>query len=139
MDAGRVLLVRRAYRESPWHDSWCAPGGFCEVGEHPIETAEREVREETGHEVEVVRYLGTWVDLYADDPVTDPDADVINVAYYLAAPLASAPGPIDPTEVSDVDWFAWDELPRDLAPPVTLARVLEVARAKPGELADRPR
>ena len=43
----------------------------------------REVLEETGLDVEVGDYLGTWVDAYADDP-DDPDAGVINVAYYTA-------------------------------------------------------
>ena len=50
VDGDKVLLARRAY--APWKDGWGAPGGFCEVGEHPIETAEREVLEETGLRVE---------------------------------------------------------------------------------------
>jgi 8-oxo-dGTP pyrophosphatase MutT (NUDIX family) len=93
------------------------------------------VREETGYEVDVLRYLGTWIDVYADDPTT-PNAGVINVAYYLAELRPEEPGPVDPAEVSELDWFAWDELPAGLAPPGTLARVLEVAHA-PHELADR--
>lgn len=95
------------------------------------------MREETGYEVEVLRYLGTWIDVYADDSA-EPDAGVINVAYYLATPRPTEPGRIDPAEVSELDWFAPDELPADLAPPVTLAHVLEVARA-PSDLADRRR
>jgi ADP-ribose pyrophosphatase YjhB (NUDIX family) len=125
-DEGRVLLGRRAH--APWLGRWGSPGGFCELGEHPAETVVREVREETGLEVEIAVYLGTWVDVYADDP-EEPDAGVINVAYYTASLTAGGSGALDPAEVSEIGWFGWDELPRDLAPPGTLEAVLTVARA----------
>ena len=137
VDEGRVLLGQRAH--SPWYGLWGSPGGFCEYGEHPAETVVREVREETGLEVEVVEYLGTWVDVYADDP-EEPDAGVINVAYYRAVPTARGSGALDPAEVSEVGWFAWDELPADLAPPDTLEAALAAAQAaitSPGR--NRPR
>jgi ADP-ribose pyrophosphatase YjhB (NUDIX family) len=121
----RVLLVKRAH--APWEHAWCAPGGFCEAGEHPLETVEREVLEETGYRVEAHRYLGVWVDAYADEPA-EADATVINVAYYLAAPADTGGAPVDPAEVSDVAWFAWDELPAELAPPGRLEAVLAAAR-----------
>ena len=124
VDEGHVLLGRRAH--VPWLGLWGSPGGFCELGEHPAETVVREVREETGLEVEVVHYLGTWVDVYADDP-EEPDAGVINVTYYTALPTGGS-GALDPAEVSEIAWFAWDEVPGDLAPPATLDAVLAVAR-----------
>ncbi len=123
---GRVLVGRRAH--APWFGLWGSPGGFCELGEHPAETVVREVREETGIEVEVTGYLDTWVDVYADDP-SEPDAGVINVAYYTAVPIGPRLGQVDPAEVSEVAWFGWDELPTDLAPPGTLRAVLGAARA----------
>lgn len=126
VDDGRVLLGRRAH--GPWQGSWGSPGGFCEAGEHPIETVVREVREETGYAVEVAGYLGTWVSAYADDPA-EPDAAVINVAYYTAILAQSERGTPDSDEVSEVAWFGWDELPQDLAPPKTLDAVLAAARA----------
>ena len=119
-----VLLTRRAY--APWKDAWCSPGGFCELGEHPLETVEREVLEETGLRVEVTGYIGVWVDGYADDPAND--SDVINVGYYLAAPLERT-GSFDTREVSEIRWFGWDELPAELAPPGTLRAVLAAVRA----------
>lgn len=135
----RVLLVRRAH--APWHDAWCSPGGFCDLGEHPIETVEREVREEAGRRVEVIAYLGVWVSKYADEP-GDEDADVINVAYYLAAPVDGTQTAVDSTEVSEVAWFGWDALPTRLAPPGTLEEILRVARdlvaGRRAPLGDRP-
>ncbi|MBM2823404.1 MAG: hydrolase [Thermoleophilia bacterium] len=127
VDQGKVLLVRRGYAGSPWHGAWCAPGGFCELGEHPIETAEREVREETGLRVVVTGYIGVWVDEYTDEP-GQGDAEVINVAYYHAAPTDEREGPVDANEVSEIRWFDWDHVPNDLAPPGTLTVVLTAAR-----------
>jgi len=136
VDGGRVLLTRRAY--APWEGGWCSPGGFCERGEHPIETVEREVLEETGLRVKVSGYLGVWVDDYADASAV-PEVDVINVAYYLAELVGGDEGDFDPAEVSELRWFAWDALPADLAPPGTLAAVLAAARGAGGSpVLDRP-
>jgi 8-oxo-dGTP diphosphatase len=129
VDGGKVLLVRRAY--APWQGAWSSPGGFCEVGEHPIETVVREVFEETGLRVAVTGYIGVWVDGYADEP--DDDADVINVAYYHAVLAGLDSGSFDEAEVSEVGWFGWDELPIELAPPGTLASVLAAARRAHGD------
>ncbi len=135
VDHEQVLLARRSY--APWKDAWGSPGGFCERGEHPIETVEREVLEETGLRVHVTGYLGVWVDEYAD-AVGVEDNDVINVAYYLAAPIGGDESNFDPAEVSEVAWFPLDSLPAELAPPRTLERVLEALRSGSAPILDRP-
>jgi len=134
LEGGKVLLARRAY--APWKDGWGSPGGFCEVGEHPIETVEREVLEETGLRVKVDAYIGVWVDTYADDP-GEPGATMINVAYYTATSMGGDESAFDRAEVSELRWFGWDELPPDLAPPGTLEAVLAAVRSG-GALPDRP-
>jgi len=95
----------------------------------------REVLEETGLHAEIGDYVGTWVDVYSDDP-RDPDAGVINVAYYTATLASDEPARIDPAEVSEIGWFPFDELPDELAPPGTLEAVLAAVRS-PGR--SRPR
>jgi 8-oxo-dGTP diphosphatase len=52
---GQVLLVRRTM--TPGQGKWTIPGGFVEFDEDPREAVVREVWEETGYPVEVVRLL----------------------------------------------------------------------------------
>lgn len=55
--AGRVLLVQRA--NEPSRGLWSIPGGRIEPGESARAAAAREVREETGLEIEVGELLMT--------------------------------------------------------------------------------
>ena len=126
-DGARVLLARRGH--SPWFGGWGSPGGFCEAGEHPVDTAIREVLEETGLHVEIIGYLGVWVDEYSDTPGVDGN-ETINVGYYVARPVGDADdlSRFDPAEVSELAWFPLDDLPEPLAPPFTLAAVFDALR-----------
>lgn len=54
--ASRLLLIRRARPPSP--GLWSIPGGRCEAGESAAAACVREVAEETGLIVEVVRLAG---------------------------------------------------------------------------------
>ena len=54
-DLNRILLERRS--DCGW---WGLPGGSLEVGETIIQTAMREVKEETGLEVEILRLVGVY-------------------------------------------------------------------------------
>ena len=54
-DDGRVLLAHR--RDIDW---WNLPGGGMEIGETVEEAVRREVREETGLEVQVERLVGVY-------------------------------------------------------------------------------
>jgi 8-oxo-dGTP diphosphatase len=100
---GKVLLVRR--KIEPFRGYWDIPGGFCEVDEHPTETAQREVREETGLEIELTGLLGLWMDDYEGNMT-------LNV-YYLARPLTRRLQVGD--DADGAAWFAPDSLPQNIA------------------------
>lgn len=54
-DAGQVLLLRHRFRES---QAWELPGGFLPRSERPEEALRRELREETGLEIDVGPLIG---------------------------------------------------------------------------------
>ncbi|WP_326568049.1 NUDIX domain-containing protein [Amycolatopsis rhabdoformis] len=56
-DQGRVLLIHKID-----NDLWALPGGGHDVGERITDTAVREVKEETGVDVKIVRLVGTYTD-----------------------------------------------------------------------------
>jgi ADP-ribose pyrophosphatase YjhB (NUDIX family) len=100
---GKVLLVRRTVE--PFLGYWDIPGGFCEVDEHPLQTAIREVREETGLEIELTGLLGLWLDEYVEHTT-------LNI-YYLARPLSRRIRAGD--DADGAAWFAPNALPRRIA------------------------
>src|SRR5690348_18508583 len=73
----KLLLVRRQH--DPWFGAWCAPSGFCDGGEHPIHTAEREAFEEAGLRIRVTGFLGVWVGTYGN-PVQARESEWVSVA-----------------------------------------------------------
>ncbi|GAC1445733.1 MAG: hypothetical protein NVSMB52_08010 [Chloroflexota bacterium] len=50
-DRDELLLMRHRFRES---DGWQFPGGYVRRGEQPEAALQRELREETGYEVEIL-------------------------------------------------------------------------------------
>ncbi len=124
---GKLLLTRRAIE--PWLGLWCAPSGFCDGAEHPIDAAEREAFEEAGMRVRVTGYLGVWIAEYAPATSAGDDAEHVAVAYYHAVPAGPAAANHDSVEVAELAWFAPGDLPRELAPPENGTRVLGAWRA----------
>jgi len=124
-DQGRLLLARRAFE--PDRGKWDLPGGFLEEGEHPLDALRRELREETGLEVEPLDFVGAWIDRYgqADDaPAT------LNL-YWTVRVVAGEPEPAD--DVAELRWFHPDKLPP--ASEVAFRTVVEVLRAWQGSVA----
>jgi thiamine-phosphate pyrophosphorylase len=70
---GDLLLVRRRY--APKTGDWCLPAGFIEVDESPAESAVREVKEETGLDVEITGLLDSWASN------EDPRTPVVSFAF----------------------------------------------------------
>jgi 8-oxo-dGTP diphosphatase len=75
-EAGRVLLVRASAR-SVRPGTWFLPGGGIDHGEHPADAVVREVAEETGLAVEIVRVRDVTAELVARPPYLEHTDGVI--------------------------------------------------------------
>lgn len=99
-DGDTLLLARRA--GDPGKGLWDLLGGFMDEGEDPLETLRRELREETGCDVEVGEFLGGLPDRYGDDGIW-------TINFYWEATLVGEPQAAD--DVAELVWFPRDELP----------------------------
>jgi 8-oxo-dGTP diphosphatase len=102
---GRLLLALRAV--APAKGRWDLPGGFLQAGETAEACLHREIREETGLEVRVVRYLGSFADQYG--PRRQP---TLNLAFVVAIIQGQ---PHAASDVAELRWFSPGEIPRPLA------------------------
>ena len=71
---GKVLLAKRSI--NPFKGHYDVIGGFLREGEQPENTVKREVREETGSEVEIFELLGMYTDKYGES-----GDHVLNIQY----------------------------------------------------------
>ncbi len=96
---GRVVLIRRAIE--PGKGQWVIPGGFVDRGE-PVERAViREVKEETGLDIEPNGLVGLY----------SYPTETVAVAVYRARILSGLLTALD--ETSEAGWFAENEIPWD--------------------------
>jgi 8-oxo-dGTP diphosphatase len=124
VDDGRVLLTRRGL--DPFKGFWDIPGGFLDEGEDPLDGLRRELREETGLEVEPERFLGIWVDRYGGDSTAEATLNL----YWTARVVGGEAAPAD--DVSELGWFDRDALPaRDELAFENVPLVLEAWRDGP--------
>lgn len=94
-----VLLVRRA--NPPEAGRWSFPGGRVEPGERMADAAAREVREETGLDVEISRPLD-WVERIG------PDHHFVIVDFAATVSERQTPTPGD--DAADARWVHLDEI-----------------------------
>ena len=107
---GRILLQQRSD-----NGLWGLPGGSVEIGESVRDAIVREVREETGLTVEVVRLIGVY---------SDPTVQIVryadgNVVHYISSVFACRilAGTLQTCdETLDLQFFDPANLPEDLVP-----------------------
>ena len=100
-DRKRVLLVRQ-YRLPAQRSLWELPAGSVDPGEKPLQTAKRELKEETGY------HAKTWKKLISFFP--SPGFLTEKMTIFLATDLtAGAPSPMDDERI-ETRWFSAKEI-----------------------------
>lgn len=99
----KILLTRRSD-----NGEWCLPGGGLDAGESAEEACIREVWEETGLTVEVVRLIGIYTTPHRIIVYKDGNRfQYISFSFEVKI-VAGAPGLSD--EVTEVGFFTLDEI-----------------------------
>jgi len=119
-----VLLVKR--EEEPSKGLWSIPGGLVELGESVEDACRREVKEETGIDIQIEKLLDVASSIIRDGQGRIRFHYVLT--FFLARPLTIAAAPH--SDVSEVRWVRLDELQsyqmakaaRDLLPRVGAAK-----------------
>ena len=93
----KILLIRRG--GFPYKGSWAMPGGFCRKGEDVIDSARRELCEETGIDDAYVKLVGVY-----GEPGRDPRGWVIS-STYMALMNARACRLKAGDDAQDARWF----------------------------------
>lgn len=97
----KVLLIQRG--RDPYKGQWAFPGGFLNMDETAEVGALRELKEETGLELDHVRQFHTFTRLDRD-----PRGRTISIAYYELIDCQKVVGGDD---AACARWFSLDDLP----------------------------
>jgi ADP-ribose pyrophosphatase YjhB (NUDIX family) len=98
---GRYLLARR--RDIGW---WHLVGGGLEYGETIQQGLLREVREEIGVSIDILRLVGVYA---------KPQKQEVVLTFLCSLPADTAE-PKTSEEIVEIGWFATDQLPQPLLP-----------------------
>ncbi|PWR05064.1 NUDIX hydrolase [Micromonospora acroterricola] len=132
-DTGRVLLCRQGRGER----RYALPGGRLRPAESPVRAALRDIRAETGWEIELVDLVGVYhlTGPAATTPAgrAGPLPDVL--VHVFRARAAEARPTADPPPGCRLSWHAPGQLPEAVT-PLTRAAVTDAAAGRSGVLRD---
>ena len=96
---GKYLLVQEAKEKC--RGKWNTPAGHLDPNETIFEGAKREIREESGYEVELtgLANIGNRV---------LPDNEFVGIIF--SAKITGGELRLDPSEILDAKWFTYDEI-----------------------------
>ena len=125
---GQILLSRWVDPHDPARKLWSIPGGGIHHGEDPYDAAVREVREETGYEIEIDELLGIHTRVTPAPPSAGEQAEFHSLRIFYAAHVVG--GELRDETAGSSDRAAWvdltkvTDLPRDERVDIAIALTL---------------
>ncbi|YAL83034.1 NUDIX hydrolase [Dermacoccaceae bacterium W4C1] len=111
----RVLVLRQLHRTG-----WSLPGGLLDRGEDPAQAVTREVREETGLEIDPGDVRAT---------VVSPQLRHVDVIFVVDCDELPQIHPA--SEATSADWFALEDIPSPDQPTRRILRAVQATRQVP--------
>jgi ADP-ribose pyrophosphatase YjhB (NUDIX family) len=105
--SGRILLVR----ETADAGRWTLPGGWADVNQTPAQCVVREVAEESGYAVRVVKLAAVW-DRATQGHAPPAMFSIVKLFFVCALEGGTARTSL---ETSEIGWFAEAGIPLDLS------------------------
>lgn len=104
-DKGEILLQKRSDKE----ELWGFPGGAMELYESIEEALLREVKEETGLEVGIEKFIGIYSKYFFKYPNGDSSQ---SICYFFKCNIVGGDLSIDNKETFDLQFFNRDNIPK---------------------------
>ncbi|MFA7308238.1 MAG: NUDIX domain-containing protein [Hyphomicrobium sp.] len=106
-DGKSFLMTQRKFE--PYKECWGVPGGFLDYGEDPKDALRRELKEELCVDVEVMRLLGTYNEVYHNGGSKDETYSVVVLVYLVEVSDMSAIRADD--DAIAFEFFPFSDLP----------------------------
>jgi len=106
---GEILLSKRSKNTRNEHGKWEAPGGQVHFGETREQAIKREIREELGIEIEIIRVLNVA------DEILKKDKQHWLPTTFLVKIKRGKPKIMEPEKCDEIGWFSLNKIPRNLS------------------------
>lgn len=107
-DKNETLLQKRGKNSRNQVGYWSKPGGKVEFSETVEDAIRREIKEELGIDIELIRSLG-----FMDHVMKEEGQHWLSINY-LAKIVRGEPKNMEPDKHDEVRWFSLDNLPENL-------------------------
>ena len=109
-DKGEILLMKRSQNAKNEKGKWEAPGGAVEFGETLEKAIRREMKEELGIEIDILKQWGA-----KDHIIPDDKQHWVPTTFLVHVVHGYEPKNIEPAKHDEIGWFAVDNFPAPLS------------------------